>query len=82
MRIQTYDPKRTHEQNPDCPMRLAPAPGGGLYCVDCGAGILATSLEVHEGRNMMRDFLAQPDGHCTVDGTQKPGWWRDEEDPK
>lgn len=48
MRLSYYDIRRSHRGNPDCPMRLMPNGSGGLYCLDCGAGILMTGIEVEE----------------------------------
>lgn len=76
MQVLFYDIRGTHVNNPDCPMRVAPSPRGGLYCIDCGHDIIQSHVDVSEGRNLMREFLAQPEGHCTVDGTEKPGWGR------
>lgn len=46
MRVMTLDPKKTHEHNPDCPSRLMQHPHGGWYCLDCGAQLCCTSIEV------------------------------------
>jgi len=74
MQILTYDIKRTHEGNPDCPMRIAPHPRGGVYCVDCGLEIMWKWIDVNEdrGRTLLRDFQE------VVGGTPRPGWWKDE----
>jgi len=64
MKIVVLDVRATHTNNPDCPMRLAPLPDGqGWICVDCGFEILQRSIEVSEGRNLIREMLAQPDNH-------------------
>lgn len=47
MRVRALDPKFTHKNNPDCPMRLAPDPDGCTwYCLDCGFAIVVTSVDV------------------------------------
>lgn len=50
MRILALDPKKTHEHNPTCKMRVAPSPNGkDWYCLDCGCPILWTTISVEEG---------------------------------
>lgn len=47
MKIMALDPKATHANNPDCPMRLVPAiDGKNWMCVDCGCYIIHTLIEV------------------------------------
>lgn len=49
MRVRCLDVLKTHQNNPMCPMRLAPTQDGrGLYCVDCGCEIMWSSVEVVE----------------------------------
>ena len=48
MVITTLDPKGTHVNNSECPMRLAQKPSGQWACVDCGLEILHKRLEVSE----------------------------------
>lgn len=49
MKIMTLDPKATHANNPDCPSRLAPMPGGGWMCVDCGFQLIQRLIDTdHE----------------------------------
>jgi len=64
VRILTLDPRATHVNNPDCPMRLVPAPNGGWMCIDCGFQLIMKAVEV--------EHLPEPDR------TPKPGWWKDE----
>lgn len=59
MIVMTLDVRATHVNNPDCPMRIAPhLDGRGWYCVDCGFDILHKRVEVSEGRNLVREMLA------------------------
>jgi hypothetical protein len=47
MKILSLDPKRTHERNPSCPMRLVQVPDGRSWmCLDCVLYILMTNVEV------------------------------------
>ena len=48
MKIMTLDPKLTHQNNPDCPSRLAPMPGGGWMCVDCGFQLVQKLLDSND----------------------------------
>ena len=47
MKVLTLDPKRTHVNNSDCPMRLVPTPDKQAWlCLDCGFRIVMTTVEV------------------------------------
>lgn len=65
MRILTLDPKRSHEHNPDCPMRLIPAPDGkNLVCLDCNIHVIKTAVEV--------SVLPK-----RAEREKEAGWWED-----
>jgi hypothetical protein len=62
MQVVTLDPRATHVNNPNCPMRLALMPDGKTwYCVDCGFAILHKRLEVEE-EHERTDQRAKPGG--------------------
>lgn len=61
MRVLTLDSKKTHESNPDCPSRLMPNPVGGWYCLDCGAQILCTTVEVTPNEYPLYNIKTRPD---------------------
>ena len=47
--VLALDAKLTHQDNPDCPMRLIPTPrGDGWMCFDCGFEIIMQRIEVKE----------------------------------
>jgi hypothetical protein len=61
MKVLTLDPKRTHEHNPGCPMRLVPTPDKHAWmCLDCGMRIMMTSVEVMPIPERVPDFERDP----------------------
>ena len=46
MFVMLLDVKQTHDNNPECPMRLVQHPNGNWMCSDCGLEILWKKIEV------------------------------------
>lgn len=47
-RLMLLDPRKLHENNPECPGRLILLPTGAWCCFDCGAQVPLTGVEVAE----------------------------------
>jgi len=46
VKIYALDPKLSHQNNPNCPMRLMRDANGVWYCADCRLRIMERSFEV------------------------------------
>lgn len=53
MFVMVLDPRKTHGDNQDCPMRLTVSPDGRRWmCADCGLDIMWTRVDTNDIRTM------------------------------
>lgn len=59
MRLIVLDPKKTHENNPNCPMRLIrDALDGGIHCFDCGLKIMCVGVPIEVKEDELNKEMA------------------------